>query len=119
MSTNRGNRSVGWMGIHRGHKARPAEWIAEKIILLISTSAILMIFLIFVFIGRAALPILLGQMYSSLIQKVIPPEEMDRLKPAELQEYLGLTKQEFESKDRETLKLLMEIKVEMAAEAPD
>jgi phosphate transport system permease protein len=107
------------MGLHRGHRARPSEWIAEKLIFLISTSAILMIFLIFIFIGRAALPIIFGQMNSSLVQKVIPPEEMDRLKPAELQEYLGLTATEFKSKDRETLQLLMEIKVEMAKEAPD
>src|SRR5687767_8905275 len=119
MITNPENRSVGWMGLHRGHKARPAEWIAEKLIFLVSTSAILMIFLIFIFIGRAAAPIVFGQMNSSLVQDVIPPEQMDRLKPEELRLYLGLTPQEFKSKDRETLKLLMEVKMEMASEAPD
>jgi phosphate transport system permease protein len=107
------------MGLHRGHKARPLEWIVEKLIFLVSTSAILMIFLIFIFIGRAALPIIFGQMNSSLVQDVIPPEKMDTLKPAELQQYLELTPAEFQSKDRETLRLLMEVKVEMAAEAPD
>ena len=49
-------RSVGWMGLHRGHRAKPLEWIAEKLIFLISLSAILMVFLIFIFIGREALP---------------------------------------------------------------
>ena len=107
------------MGLHRGHKARPVEWVAEKIIFLVSTSAILMIFLIFIFIGRAALPIIAGQMNSSLVQEVIPPEKMDSLSPAELQEYLGLTASEFEEMDRETLRLLMEVQVEMAAEVPD
>jgi phosphate transport system permease protein len=113
------NRSVGWMGLHRGHKARPAEWLAEKAILLVSLSAILMIFLIFVFIGRAALPIVFGTMNSSLVADVIPPERMDQLSPEELRIYLGLTPAEFATKDRETLQLLMEIKVEMAKEVPD
>ena len=47
-------RPHGWMGIHRGHKARPLEWLAEKLIFLVSLSTILVVFLIFVFllIGR-------------------------------------------------------------------
>jgi phosphate transport system permease protein len=112
-------RSAGWMGLHRGHKARPIERLIEIGIFLVSTSAIVMIFLIFIFIGRAALPIVFGQMNSSLVQKVIPPEQMGSMKPEELQEYLGLTPAEFKTKDAEMLKLLMELKVEMAAEAPD
>jgi phosphate transport system permease protein len=107
------------MGLHRGHQARPLERAAEWFIFAVSTSAILMIFLIFIFIGRAALPIVLGQMNSSLVQDVIPPEDMGKLSREELREYLGLTKAEFAGKDEETLRLLMEIKVEMAAEAPD
>lgn len=107
------------MGLHRGHRARPMEKLAEWFIFGVSTSAILMIFLIFIFIGRAALPIVFGQMNSSLVQKVIPPEDMEKLSPKELQEYLGLTDAEFKGKDKETLQLLMEVKVEMAAEAPN
>jgi hypothetical protein len=107
------------MGLHRGHQARPLERAAEWFIFAVSTSAILMIFLIFIFIGRAALPIVLGQMNSSLVQDVIPPEDMGKLSREELRAYLGLTKAEFAGKDEETLRLLMEIKVEMAAEAPD
>jgi phosphate transport system permease protein len=119
MSEARGNRSIGWFGLKRGHHARPVEWLAEKAIFVISTSAILMIFLIFIFIGRAALPIIFGQMNSSLVQKVIPPGDMDKLKPEELREYLNLTPEEFATKDKETLQLLMEIRVEMAQEAPE
>jgi len=113
------NRSVGWMGLHRGHKARPLEWLAERMIFVVSTSAILMIFLIFIFIGRAALPIVFQQMSSSLVQETIPVEQMDSLTPEKLREYLGLTREEFAEKDRETLKLLMEVRVEMGKEVPD
>lgn len=59
------SRTAGWMGIRRGHQARPVEWLAEKVILLVSLSAILMVFLIFLFVGREALPIFLGRMDSS------------------------------------------------------
>jgi hypothetical protein len=61
LSEKQAKRTQGWMGIHRGHRARPVEWIAEKLIFLVSLSAILMILLIFVFISREALPIFFGQ----------------------------------------------------------
>ena len=69
---NHGNRSIGWIGIHRGHQARPLEWLAEKFIFLVSLSAILVVFLIFLFVAREALPIFLGQMDSALVQEVLP-----------------------------------------------
>ena len=119
MTEPRGNRSIGWIGLRRGHKARPVEWVAEKGIFLISTSAILMVFLIFIFIGRAALPILRGEMNSSLVGEAIPPERLDSMSPQEVQTYLGLTPKEYAEKDPETLRLLMEVRVEMANEAPD
>ena len=117
--TQHPKRSIGWMGLHRGHKARPLEWAAEKFIFLVSLSAIVMVFLIFVFVLREALPIFFGKANSSAVQPVIPPDQMDKLSPEELGEYLGLTKKEFAQKDRDTLQLLMELKVESAAEAPD
>lgn len=107
------------MGLARGHQVRPLEWIAEKAIFVVASSAIVMIFLIFLFIGRAAWPILTQQMTSSLVQDVIPVEKMDSLKPEELQQYLGLTAQEFRDKSPETLRLLMEVKAEAALEVPD
>jgi phosphate transport system permease protein len=106
------------MGIQRGHRARPLEWVIEKGIMLVSFSAILMILLIFLFIGREAAPILFGRMNSAHSSKVIPPEEMGKLSKAELQEYLGLTADELAGMDQATLKILMEVKVEAAAEAP-
>src|SRR5688500_6428617 len=112
-------RSHGWMGIHRGHKARPMEWIAEKIIFLISLSTILLIFLIFVFIGREALPIILGRTNSAATQEVIPPERIDELTPEELRAYLDVSPAEFAKMDRETKVGIMEIRMEAAAERSD
>jgi phosphate transport system permease protein len=107
------------MGIRRGHNAHPFEWFVEKLIFLVSLTAILMVFLIFAFVTREALPIILGQMNSSVVQPVIPPEKMDSLSPAELRKYLGLTETQFSEMDRDTIRLLMEAKVETAKEVPD
>jgi phosphate transport system permease protein len=112
-------RSVGWMGLKRGHHARPVEWIAEKFIFMVSLSAIVMIFLIFLFVAREALPVALGQTNSSLVKKTIAPNQMEKLSRTELMEYLELTPKQFAQMDKETLKDLMLVKVEAAAEAPN
>jgi phosphate transport system permease protein len=108
------------MGLERGYRARPGEWLAEKGIFLVSLTAIVMVFLIFLFVTREALPILFGRLSSAaaLETRVIPPDQLDSLKPEELRRYLGLTQAEFAGRDRETLLLLMEVKQEAAAEAP-
>ena len=111
-TTSEGKRSIGWMGLQRGHRARPLEWLAEKCILLVSISAILMVFLIFLFVAREALPIFLGQVSTASGQKIIPVEEMDKRSPAELQTYLGLNEKQYTEMDHDTLKLLMEVKIE-------
>ena len=105
-------RSVGWMGLKRGHRAKPFEWLAEKFIFLVSLSAILMIFLIFIFIGREAIPVAFGRMNSSLTQKALAVEDMDKISPKELQAYLGLTDKQFGDMDRETRQALMESKLD-------
>src|SRR3990172_12223553 len=102
------NRPQSWTGIHRGHKARPLEWLAEKAIFLVSLSAILVVLLIFVFVAREALPSFLGQMNSALVQEVIPPDDLDKHSPEGIRAYLDLTPQQFAELNRETLKLLME-----------
>jgi phosphate transport system permease protein len=105
------------MGLRRGHTARPMEWLVEKGIFVVSLSTIVMIFLIFLFTALEALPVFLGNTNNSLVQKTIPVEEMDRLTPKQLREYLGLTEKEFLGMQRETLKSLMEVKIETASEA--
>jgi phosphate transport system permease protein len=116
-TSNIGNRSIGWMGLKRGHQARPLEWLAEQFIFLVSLSAIVMVFLIFLFVLREALPVLLGQMNSASVQRVIPVEEMGKLTPGQLQSYLGLTSKQFAEMDADTKKTLMEIKIENAKAA--
>jgi phosphate transport system permease protein len=44
-------------------------------------------------------------------------EAMQKLPPAQLQKYLGLTDSEFKAMDQDTLKLLMEVRIEAMAEA--
>lgn len=100
------------MGLHRGHRAKPLEWIAERLIFLISLSAILMVFLIFIFIGREALPVILGRMDTSLVQRVIPVGDMDKTSPKELGDYLGVSEKQFSEMDHETRQALMEAKLE-------
>ena len=105
------------MGLRRGHHAKPLEWLAEKVILLVSMSAILMVFLIFVFIAREALPVALGHMNSALSQATIPVAQMDKMSKDQLQAYLGLTPGQFATLDHDTLKTLMELKIESSNES--
>lgn len=114
------NRTVGWMGIRRGHRANPVEWVAEKCIFLVSLSCILTILLIFAFVGGEALPVILGQVDSSASgREVISPEAIKNLSPEQLRAYLELTPAEFERLDAEALAILAELRAETAEEAPD
>jgi phosphate transport system permease protein len=92
--------------------------IAERLIFAISLTAIAMVFLIFLFVGREAFPILTGKVSSAANQESqpIPVEEMDRLSPEQLRSYLDLTEAEFKEMDRETLQALMEVRVDAAKE---
>lgn len=111
--------SDNWNGIHRGHRRAPGEWLAEKAIFLVSLSAIILVFLIFAFILRESLPIFLGTMNSSASRKVIQPSEMHTISREALRAYLEMPAGEFAEMDDETLKLMMEVKLEAAAEAPE
>ena len=113
------NRSHGWIGIHRGHKARPVEWLAEKFIFLVSLSAIAMVLLIFLFVAREALPIFFGETNTALVQPVIPVAALDKHSPAEIQRYLELTPQQFQTMDQETIKTLMDVKIEAQNDIPE
>lgn len=106
------------MGLKRGHRARPIEWIAERVIFLISLSAIVTTLLIFVFITRESLPILLGQMDSAQKSTFIPPGDMAKYSDEELRTYLDMSAADFKAMDQETRKLMMEVKAEAAKEAP-
>lgn len=106
------------MGLKRGHRARPLEWLTEHFIFAVSLSTIAVILLIFVFVGREALPVLFGQTDSALIQNVIPATDIDKLKPEELRRYLGLTRTQFREMDRETQIAMMELRAEAQQDIP-
>lgn len=107
------------MGIHRGHQARPLEWLAEKIIFLVSLSAILMVLLIFLFVAREALPVFLGQTDTALVQVPIPVADMEKHSPAELERYLELTPSQYAAMSKDTLRSLMEVKVDAQDDIPE
>ncbi|MDA7680436.1 phosphate ABC transporter permease subunit PstC [bacterium] len=90
----------------------------EKSIFLISLTTILFVLLIFVFIARESLPIFLGTLEASTVHEPIPVNALDSTSPQELQRYLDLTEQEFLSMERETIELLLEVKLEELAQAP-
>lgn len=93
-------------------RRRWGEWLAERGIFAVSLSSILMIFLIFAFVGRESLPVVLGQTNNARTQKPLTPDEAGKLLPDKLAKYLGVTVTELKDYDAETLKTLLELKAE-------
>lgn len=92
------------------------ESLVERAIFAVALGSSVAVLLIFAFIGREALPILLGRVTTARVA-VIPPSEIDTVSKERLRDYLGLTAAEFAKKDRAALQLLLEVKAEAAAEA--
>ena len=91
-------------------KTRWGEWLIERGIFLTSLSAILIIFLIFIFVCREALPVMLGQASNAKTQKAIAPDQIAKLKPEELAKYIGVTVPELKGFDADTLRSLVDLK---------
>lgn len=111
-----------WTALARGRRVRPAEWLAERGVQALSFTAIAVILLIFLFVGREAWPIFAGRMDSSLareLQDIIPVEDFDKTPPERLRQYLGLTRAQFAAMDRETLLELMQVRIEAREQVPD
>ena len=106
------------MGLKRGHHARPLEWIAEKVIFLVSMTAIVTTLLIFIFIAKESLPIFLQREDSSHPTTFIPVEDAAKHSNEELAKYLDMKPGEIAALDADTLKLMLEVKLEQAKEAP-
>lgn len=83
-------------------RRRWAEWFIERGIFLVSLSAILMIFLIFAFVGREALPVLLGQTNNARI----------RSKSESVASFLGMSDAELKTYDAATIQTLIDLKKE-------
>jgi phosphate transport system permease protein len=109
---------AGWQAILSGQKRRPLEWLAEKGMFLVSLSAILVIFLIFLFVAREALPVALGRMSSATTAQVIPVEDMEKIPPARLSRYLGVPESELATMKPEVKRELMKVKLEEFDAAP-
>ncbi len=110
--------SAAWEDIRKGRQRRPLEWLAERFIFLVSLSAIVTVFLIFAFVGKKAWPVAVGKADSSRDLKVIPVEDMDKYTPRQLQDYLELTRRQWNELDAEARKELMKVKVEEVKERP-
>ncbi|OHE82433.1 MAG: phosphate ABC transporter permease subunit PstC [Verrucomicrobia bacterium GWF2_62_7] len=91
-------------------RLRWGEGLVERGVFLVSLSAILMIFLIFVFVGREALPVALGRTSNARGQKAIAAAEIPKLGPEKLATYLGVTVAELKSYDAEMIRQLVELK---------
>ena len=86
----------------RPHRRRWVEWFVEKGIFVVSLSAIVMVFLIFAFVGREALPVLLGKTNNSRV----------RVAGESKAAFLGLTDAEFKTYDAATIETLVQLKKE-------
>ncbi|MFN0067134.1 MAG: phosphate ABC transporter permease subunit PstC [Limisphaerales bacterium] len=93
------DRADAWRGIRRGQRSRPLEWVVERLIFLVSLTAITMVFLIFLFVAREAAPIFLGRVNSAAVLERKAPlslDELGRLSPEEVRRNLDLTAEEFQ-----------------------
>lgn len=108
-----------WRSIQRGRRWRPLEWLVERGIFAVSLSAIVMVFLIFLFVAREALPILFGRMDSSVAQEQMTVEEMQALSEAEQARLVDMSLRDFRNEDPETITLLLEVKAEEMETIPD
>jgi phosphate transport system permease protein len=98
-------------------RIRWVEWLVERGIFLVSLSAIVMIFLIFAFVGREALPVILGQTTSARVQKTIRPDQASQVPPDELARYLGIAAADLKTYDADTLRTLIELKAQESSES--
>ena len=113
------SRPTSWLSLGQSRRARPFQWLGEKIIFAVSLTAILMVMLIFIFVLREALPLIFGRMSTARVQEIIPVEDFDKTSPERLKEYLDLTDKQFKEFDRELKIELMKVKVEGQAEATE
>lgn len=115
---NHTTRTHGWMGIQRGHRATPWEWLAEKAIFGIALGTIALVLLIFAFVTSEAFPVILGHINSAAVQPVLRAADYDRIPAETLRAYLDLTPRQFATLTPETKKLLLQVKEEAAQNAP-
>lgn len=106
-----------WRGIRRGQRVRLFEWLVERLIFLVSLSAITLVFLIFLFVAREAAPIFLGRVNSAAVlerKPPLPPDELLQLGPEEIRRNLELTPEEFRRMPPHWIRELAQFRYETA-----
>jgi phosphate transport system permease protein len=96
-----------------------ARWLDRIAACLIRAVAFLVasvVLLIFLFVARESLPILLGRMTTVKATEIIRPDELDLVTPERLGNYLGLGRAEMAGMSRDTLRLLLEVHAEAILE---
>jgi len=96
----------------RTSRRRWVEWFVERGIVAVSLSSIVMIFLIFAFVGREALPVVLGQTSTARAQKTLTVEQANQLSPDQLARYLGVTVAQLNGFDADAVQALVELKTQ-------
>jgi phosphate transport system permease protein len=97
-------------------RQRWGEWLAERTIFVVALTSIVMIFLIFAFVGREALPVIFGQMDTARARKPYTLAEAQALPGDQLAKYIGVPLADLKSYDAETLKTLIDLKAEELAQ---
>ena len=80
----------------------------------IASSATIFIFLIFLFVVKEALPVFLGQVDTSKGGEILSPDQLERMNPGDVKEYLELTNEQYRRLDQDALRLMMEVKFQAA-----
>ena len=93
------------------------ERILELGILLISATTSVAILMIFVFVGRESMPVIFGKSQLDASQSIRSVEDLDKMSAKEIMTYLGLSKEEYNSLDKQSLRELMLLKIETARDA--
>jgi phosphate transport system permease protein len=96
-------------------RRRIGEWLTERLIFGVSLTSILMIFLIFAFVGREALPVALGRVSTARARKPYTFAEAKALPANQLAAYLGVSPADLTGYDAETTKTLIDLKAEELA----
>lgn len=113
-------RSRCWAEIGRGRKSRPFEWLSECGIRVVSFSTIALVFLIFIFVGREAWPILVGKVSSAAVRDFLPADSLPSHSVSAIINYLELSRADVRDKIRQLAGALAEEwKETPAAELPD
>jgi len=96
--------------------SRIVEWVAERILFGVAVLTSGLVLLMFLFVTREALPILLGRVSTVNSREVLRPTDLGVLPPERIRNYLELSPEEFAARSPEELRLLLEVRAEVIAE---